>query len=61
MTEKLKCELCEEKIEKDDYGKIPGMIIKVLKDDKNMLKYVCKNCQKEKGQEEVIKEVKGKK
>ena len=44
-----KCELCNEKIEEDEMGKINGTIVKIKNsDNKNDFKYVCNDCQKNK-------------
>ena len=53
----IKCEICKEKIEEDEMGKINGTMIKVKNsDNKNEIKYLCSDCQK-KGKD---KELKGK-
>lgn len=44
-----KCALCGEKIKETFLGKINGTIVKIKKDNKNELKYVCDKCQKEYG------------
>ena len=51
-----KCEICNEKIEEDEMGKIVGTIIKIKnKDGRNGLKYICRECQINKKDKEMIK------
>jgi len=44
-----KCEICGEKIEETFLGKPKGSVIKVKKNNKNELRYVCDSCQKKYG------------
>lgn len=52
-----KCEICFEALEEDEIGKLNGTIIKVLKDNKNELRYICCDCQKSKDISDVKKEL----
>ena len=52
-----KCEICSEAVIEDETGKIKGTIIKVLKDNKNELRYVCCDCQKSRSIEEFKKDL----
>jgi len=43
-----KCEICSEKIQEDELGKLQGTVIKIKSSGKkNELKYICSQCQKE--------------
>ena len=42
-----KCILCNSEVN-EEYGKLNGTIVKVLKDKKNKFVYVCSECQKQK-------------
>ncbi len=42
-----KCLLCSEIIEKDIFGKLNGTIIKLKKNTRDRIGYVCSSCQKE--------------
>ena len=54
-----KCEICKEKIVEDEMGKIIGTVIKVKNEDnRNELKYVCKECQKSEKDKELIRKKK---
>ncbi|MFA6022452.1 MAG: hypothetical protein WC781_00005 [Candidatus Pacearchaeota archaeon] len=44
-----KCEICGEKIEETFLGKLNGTTVKVKKNTKTGLVYVCNSCQKEHG------------
>ena len=42
----MRCELCKKKIEETFLGKLKGTVVKIKQDKKNILKYVCGECQK---------------
>ncbi len=51
-----KCEICNEKIEEDEMGKLAGTIVKVKnKEGKNERRYICRECQINKKDREMIK------
>jgi len=52
-----KCEICDENLEENEIGKLDGTVIKIKKDNKNELHYVCSSCQKKKKIEEIRKEI----
>ncbi len=40
------CEVCGEKIEEDEFGKLKGTIVKVKKEGRNEFRYLCSDCQR---------------
>lgn len=45
-----KCEICGEKIIEGFMNKIKGTLVKIVKDKKTTLHYVCADCQKKFGE-----------
>ncbi|MEM2956541.1 MAG: hypothetical protein QW041_03145 [Candidatus Pacearchaeota archaeon] len=44
-----KCSLCNKKIEETFLTKIKGTIVKINKEGKNKIFYICSNCQRQFG------------
>lgn len=55
----MKCDLCKKDIEETFLGKLKGTLVKINKQGRNEIFYVCSECQKkEKNLKEKLKEAK---